>query len=105
MFKRLAGMLASPIKIMKPTKPLWRISVTTTPEAEDAVAELLGALLGQPASSHFNVETQVSVVSVFGPRKIILARGVREEISAGLKRIKNCGLKIGSGKIKIAKVR
>jgi ribosomal protein L11 methyltransferase len=90
---------------MKPTKPLWRISVVTTQEAEDAVAELLGAMLGQPASSHFNVETQVSVVSVFGPRKIILTRGVREEISAGLKRIKNCGLKIGSGKIKIAKVR
>ena len=86
-------------------KPLWRISVTTTLEAEDAVAELLGEIFGQPASSHFNVETQVSVVSVFGSQKIILARAVREEISAGLKRIKNCGLKIGSGKIKIAKVR
>ena len=44
-------------------------------------------------------------MSVFGPEKIILARGIREEISAGLKRIKSCGLNIGSGKIKIAKVR
>jgi ribosomal protein L11 methyltransferase len=86
-------------------KPLWRISVTTTLEAEDAVIELLGAHLGQPASSHFNVETRASVVSVFVPQKIISARGVRQEISAGLKRIKNCGLKIGSGRIKIAKVR
>jgi ribosomal protein L11 methyltransferase len=86
-------------------QPLWRISITTTLEAEEAVMELLGAILDQTASSHFNVETQISVVSVFGLQKIILARGLREEISAGLKRIKNCGLKIGSGKIKISKVR
>jgi ribosomal protein L11 methyltransferase len=90
---------------MKANKTLWRISVSTTLEAEDAVAEMLGAILGQPASSHFNVETQVSVMSFFGPKKKISARGVREEISDGFIRIKSCGLKIGSGKIKIAKVR
>ena len=81
------------------------MSVTTTLEAEDAVAELLGTTLGQTASSYFNVETQVSVVSVFGPEKIILARHVHEEISTGLKRIKSCGLNISSSKIKIARVR
>jgi ribosomal protein L11 methyltransferase len=90
---------------MKPNKILWRISVTTTLEAEDAVAELLGSTFGQSASVHFNVETQTSIVSVFGPRKMILARPVREEISAGLNRIKSCGLEAGSGKIKIAKLR
>jgi ribosomal protein L11 methyltransferase len=87
------------------SKPHWRLSVTTTLEAEDAVAELLGKVSGQPASSHFNVETGVSVVSVFGERKIILTRSLREEIAASLKRIKGCGLNIGSGKIKIARVR
>lgn len=90
---------------MKSNKPLWRISVSTTFEAEEAVAELLGEASGQPASSHFDVESQVSVVSVFGPKKTILARCLREEISAGFKRMKNCGLNLGSGKIKIAKVR
>jgi ribosomal protein L11 methyltransferase len=90
---------------MEPNKPLWRISVTTTLEGEDAVAELLDAIVCQPASIHFNVETQVSIVSVFVPKKLILTRPVRQEITAGLKRIKTCGLKIGSGKIKIAKVR
>jgi ribosomal protein L11 methyltransferase len=90
---------------MKSNKPLWRISVTTTLEAEDAVAELLGKTLGQPASAHFNVETQISTVSVFGPQKIILARATHGEITAGLKHIKNCSLNIGSGKIKTAKVR
>jgi ribosomal protein L11 methyltransferase len=86
-------------------KSLWRISVATTLEAEDAVAELLGAILGQPVSSYFNVEKHISVVTVYGPQKMILSRAAREAISAGLKRIKNCGLKIGSGKIQTAKVR
>jgi ribosomal protein L11 methyltransferase len=86
-------------------KSLWRISITTTIEAEEAVTELLGAILNQTASSHFNVETQISVVSVFGLQKMILARVIRDEISTGLKRIKDCGLNIGFGKIKISKVR
>ena len=90
---------------MKTSKPLWRISIQTTLEAEDAVAELLGVTFSQPASSHFNVETQVSVVSVFSSARIISARDARDEVSAGLKRIKNCGLNIGSGRIKTARVR
>ncbi len=90
---------------MKTSKPLWRISIQTTLEAEDAVAELLNVTFSQPASSHFNVETQVSLVSVFSSARIISARDARKEVSAGLKRIKNCGLNIGSGKIKTAKVR
>jgi ribosomal protein L11 methyltransferase len=85
-------------------KSLWRISVTTTHEAEDAVAELLGSTLGQPVSSHFRVETGVSTVTVYGRRKLMSQDG-REKIRSGLKWIKNCGLKIGSGKIVIAKVR
>jgi ribosomal protein L11 methyltransferase len=90
---------------MKTSKILWRISIQTTLEAEDAVAELLGATSGQPASAHFDVETQVSVVSVFSSQRTILARGVRDDVSAGLKRITNCGLNVGSGTIKTARVR
>jgi ribosomal protein L11 methyltransferase len=90
---------------MKSNKPLWRLSISTTLEAEDAVAELLGGFFGQPASSYFNVEMQVSIVSVFGRQKIILAPAVRAAVVAGIKRIKNCGLNTGSGKIKTVKVR
>ena len=86
-------------------KSLWRISVTTTREAEDAVAELLGSILGLPVSSHFHVETGASTVTAYGQRKPISSQDVREKIRAGLKRIKNCGLKIGSGKIIMAKMR
>lgn len=82
---------------------LWRIAIATTPEAEDPVAELLGSLLEQPASSYFHVKTGLSTVSVFAEQKP--AEAVRRKISAGLKRIKNCGLKTGPGRITVAKVR
>jgi ribosomal protein L11 methyltransferase len=86
-------------------KPLWRISIGTTIEAEDAVAELLGEIINCSASAYFDVERQTSVVSIYLSKKRFLSREVREEISAGLRQIKNCGLKIGAGRIKVAKVR
>jgi ribosomal protein L11 methyltransferase len=84
-------------------KPLWKISVTTSLEAEDAVTELLGSILGRPASAYFNLETGVSLVSVFDEKPF--PKSVCEEISVGLEQIKNCGLKIGAGKIETAKVK
>ena len=86
-------------------KPLWTISVTTTPEAEDAVAELLSSVLNLPASAYFDIETGVSTVTVYLQQKLHLPRKIRVEISAALGRIESCGLKIGPGKIVIAKVR
>ena len=47
---------------------LWKVSVRTTPEAEDAVAEMLASLFGQPASIYADLEKQTTVVSVFLPR-------------------------------------
>ncbi|MGA3284747.1 MAG: 50S ribosomal protein L11 methyltransferase [Verrucomicrobiota bacterium] len=88
---------------MKSIRPLWRISIATKPEAEDAVAETLAAILNCVVSSYFHVKTGVNTVSAFCERRPVAE--VRKKISAGLKRIKDCGLKIGSGKITIAKVR
>ncbi len=88
---------------MKPAKPLWRISVTTTLEAEDAVTELLGSLLGSAATAYFNLETRVSLVSVYQEKKVPAT--LADDISAGLRQIKNCGLQIGAGRVAIAKVK
>jgi len=84
---------------------LRRISVTTTSEAEDAVAELLGATLGLPASTYADRKTGVSTVTVYVRQKLRPPRKAREGIFAGLKRIKACGLNIGSGKIAVKPVR
>jgi ribosomal protein L11 methyltransferase len=83
-------------------KPLWRISVATTREAEDAVMEMLGAVLQLPVSSYFNVEKAVSTVSAFSDARF--RPEIREALAGGLKKIENCGLKIGTGGISIAKI-
>ena len=88
---------------MKITKPLWRISVTTTLEAEDAVCELLATRLGAAASAYYDLETQTSCVSAFSQK--ILPRSLKSEISSGLKRVESFGLNLGSGKIAVAKVK
>lgn len=89
---------------MKTNKPLWRVSVTTSQDAEDAVTEMLGGLFDAAAATYFNLETGVSTVSVFRDQKPDPLK-IRAEIAVGLKRIAACGLKIGSGKIEIAKVK
>jgi ribosomal protein L11 methyltransferase len=89
---------------MKSNKPLWCVSVTTSLEAEDAVTEMLGELFGAAAASYFNLETGVSTISIFRDEKPDVKK-MGAEISAGLKRIESCGLKIGAGKIEIAKVK
>ena len=78
--------------------------MTTSIEAEDAVTEMLGELFGAAAASYFNLETGVSTISVFRDEKPN-AKKLNNEISAGLKRIESCGLKIGAGKIEIVKVK
>ena len=88
---------------VKTTKSLWRISIVTKREAEDAVAEALGAALHCAVASYFHVKTSVSTISAFCEQRP--AAETREKISAGLKRIKECGLKTGPGKITIVKVR
>jgi ribosomal protein L11 methyltransferase len=84
---------------------LWKISVTTTPEAEDAVAELLSVRLGLPASAYTDVETGISTVTVYLQQNPNSPREGREAISTGLKRIQRCGLRVGSGKIVTVKIR
>jgi ribosomal protein L11 methyltransferase len=88
---------------MKSGKPLWRISVATTLEAEDAVGELLGSQSSCAPAACFDFETGTSLVSVFSGKKFPPA--IRNKISAGLAQIKNCGLEIGAGKIKVTSVK
>jgi ribosomal protein L11 methyltransferase len=60
---------------------------------------------GQPVSSYFNLETGVTTVTAYCRRKPAWPAEWRAKIRVGLDQIKNCGLKIGSGKVTIAKMR
>jgi ribosomal protein L11 methyltransferase len=90
---------------MKKPKPLWRVSVVTTLEAEDAVGELLASVFSLAAASYYDLEKQVSLVSVFIEQGKFSPAGARREIAAGLQRIAGFGLSLGAGKIEIAKVK
>jgi len=87
---------------MKTRKPLWKVSIATTLEAEDVVTEMLGGFFSNPASSYFDYEKKNSRVSVFIPHKI--SPGILEKIHEDLKNLKKCGLKIGSGKISVTQI-
>lgn len=89
---------------MHASKPLWRISITTTAEAEDAVSELLSTVSGLPAAAYFDYESQTSHVSAFG-EKGKLPPDLRSTLIAGLKRVRECGLPIGAAKVQVTRVK
>lgn len=84
-------------------KSLWKVSVATTLEAEDAVAEMLADTFVQPAASFFDVEKQTSIVSVFLTRPA--SREEHQNVRDGWRRIRRSGLKAGAGKVFIRKIR
>ncbi len=89
---------------MKQTN-LWRISVTTTPEAEEAVTEWLGSTFGQPAASYTDVETQQTAVALYLTARPDWSRARQAELAAGLKHIAHSGLALGPGRISLKRLR
>jgi ribosomal protein L11 methyltransferase len=86
-------------------RPLWKISIATSPEAEDAVTELLGNTFGQLASSYTDVETRATTVTLYLTEKPLLDGAKRAQLAASIRRIQACGLDPGAGKVSRAKVR
>jgi ribosomal protein L11 methyltransferase len=84
---------------------LWRISVTTAPEAEDAVTELLESAFGQPVCSWTDSETGIAAVSVYVPTRPDWSRARQKELASGLRRIARSGLNPGPGKISLRSIR
>ena len=90
---------------MKSSKPLWRVSVVTTAEAEDAVGEWLASVLGRASAAYFDLESQTSRVSIFVEQGKFSPPDARKEIAAGLERIRGFGLNIGAAKIEITRIK
>jgi len=84
---------------------LWRISVKTTPEAEDAVSEVLATTFGQPVSSYTDVVTRVTTVAVYLKDRSGWSKAKRAALGLGLERIAASGLNVGSRKISLRRIR
>jgi ribosomal protein L11 methyltransferase len=89
----------------KKTRPLWRLLVITTAQAEDAVCELLAASTGLAAAAYFDLESQRSQISVFAEQGTFSPAQLRAEIAGGLERIRGYGLDTGVAKIEITRVK
>lgn len=84
---------------------LRHVSIVTSPEAEEAVAEFLERLTGMGASVYFDHETRVSTVSVFIPGAAAVEESARKNIWKGLRAIADCGLDIQPARIHIRPVK
>ena len=82
--------------------PLWRVSIETTPEAEEAVAALLESVSGQTASIFTDAETNQTSVSVFLLRKSATLHSTLRKRAQELRRY---GINYGSGGVSIRRVR
>jgi ribosomal protein L11 methyltransferase len=84
------------------TRPLHQVSVRTTIEAEDAVAELLAALFAIPPTVYTDEETKATWVSIYC-RKIPGTRK-RAALKTGLQTIRRSGLEVAPGRISVRQV-
>lgn len=84
---------------------LWKLSIATDREAEDAVVHLLGIIFALPAVVHQNTLTGKTSVSVFAAKRTQFSAASRAELRDGLKRVTASGLKLGSGRVRILKVK
>ena len=89
---------------MKPA-PLTKISIATTPEAEEAVAELLLRVFGQTPSTYTDAEIGKTTVSTYLEKPAQWNAAARAELRAGLALLTECGIAVGAGEITTTKVR
>jgi ribosomal protein L11 methyltransferase len=86
-------------------KPLWKVTIATTAEAEDAIGEALSCAVGQAVASYTDLETGRAYVTAYLDKPPAQSSGWRRELRIRLREIKACGLKVGRGTVTVAKVR
>jgi ribosomal protein L11 methyltransferase len=84
---------------------LTQVSIATSREAEEAVAELVLRVLSQTPSTYFDAETGDTTVSTYLEQPSQWSAAARAELQAGLCALTECGLDIGPGVIASSKVR
>jgi ribosomal protein L11 methyltransferase len=83
---------------------LWRVSVTTAWPAEEAVAELLESIVGQPAGSYSCADTGKTTVSAYLKTKAQWTSASRKKVTQGLQRLARAGLDVGPGKTSLTRI-
>jgi ribosomal protein L11 methyltransferase len=85
-------------------KRLWRVSVIASPDAEEAIIELLSSTLGVSVTAYTDFETGRTTVSAFVTGRQAFDRG-KCRIEQGLDKTQECGLTKTRLKVSCAKIR
>ncbi|HUS36536.1 MAG TPA: 50S ribosomal protein L11 methyltransferase [Verrucomicrobiae bacterium] len=86
-------------------KPLCEVTIVTSGEAEDAVAELLQRIFKETASIYANRDKEVSAVTVYVDRPLKQLRALEPKLRAGFEEIEMYGLDTAPAQIIIEKVK
>lgn len=78
---------------------LWKITVATAPETEEAVGALLERVFGEPAVTFTDPERDRTEVSVFLPQRADWNLKLRRALEDGLVQLQRPGRPSGSGRI------
>lgn len=83
---------------------IWKTSVTTTTEAEDAVSELLATHVAPSPSAYTDVETNVTTVSAYCVKPPKNLAATKSALRNGLNSLKQFGINVGTARISIVKM-
>ncbi|KAB2660273.1 MAG: 50S ribosomal protein L11 methyltransferase [Verrucomicrobia bacterium] len=83
---------------------ITQLSVTTTQEAEDAVAALLERFLGQTPAVYTDADTGISVVTGYSKKPPALLKKIQTCVAEGLQHLATCGLSVGESAVVMKKV-
>jgi ribosomal protein L11 methyltransferase len=84
---------------------LWQISVSVSSQAEDAVVALMERLFPAPVSVYTEEDTKRSLVSVYLETKPDWNARARPALLEGLRKIRACGLSVGTVRIMLKPLR
>lgn len=87
------------------TAPLHQLTVHITPEAEDAVVQLLERLFKQTPSVYTNEDTKATTATIYTSKPLTWLKQRREQLADGLTDIAACGLAVGSGLVELKRVK
>jgi ribosomal protein L11 methyltransferase len=82
----------------------WKISILTTPEAEEGTTDLLARVVGEPACSYTDLETGATTVAAYLKHKPKRFPVLRKALHAGLANLAACRVSTKPGRITLSKV-
>jgi len=87
------------------TGPLRQVSVFTTPQAEEAVAELLGGAFGLAATTHADLEKGTTTACVYLTETSPWSSRCRRQLREQLEELRAGGVDVGSARISTRRLR